>query len=133
MSNFDRMLVLAREPFVGYMPDDVRGLLKEPMPDVLLASLFACVANQTSCLLCDLDEGDNWTEYSYLVWEEIEEELIQRIYAILEREGKLVQRKSVGKYEKVRSFMERNGFCCSSGWWVPMDSTKGNAEMSPGS
>lgn len=45
MSNFDRMLVLTQEPFVGYMPDDVRGLLKEPMLDVLLASLFACVAN----------------------------------------------------------------------------------------
>lgn len=74
MSNFDRMLVLTQEPFVGYMPDDVRGLLKEPMLDVLLASLFACVANQISCLLWDLDEGDNWAEYSYLVWEQIEEE-----------------------------------------------------------
>lgn len=126
MSNFDRMLVLTQEPFVGYMPDDVRGLLKEPMLDVLLASLFACVANQISCLLWDLDEGDNWAEYSYLVWEQIEEELIQQIYAILEREGKLVQRKSVGKYEKVRSFMERNGLCCPSGWWVRMDSAQEN-------
>lgn len=95
MNTYDSMLVLTEEPFIGYMPADVSTLLTEPIPDALLARLFACVDNQVTSLFCDLDEGDKWTEYSFWEWREILTELMERIYAILESEGKTGQQKSL--------------------------------------
>lgn len=124
MNGYDSTLVLTKEPFTGYMPADVHSLLKEPIPDELLAKLFACVDNQATSLFCDLDEGDQWTEYAFWEWREIMEELIERICTILESETG--QRRLDRKHAEVHPFMERNGFHCASGWWVRMDSIQEN-------
>lgn len=124
MSVYDSILTLSEGPFTGYMPVDVRALLNEQIPDALLASLFACVDNHATSLFCDLDEGDQWTEYAFWEWREIMEELIERICAILESETD--QRELVRKYAEVHPFMKRNGFHCTSGWWVQMDSIQEN-------
>lgn len=52
------------------------------------------------------------------------EELIERICAILESETD--QRELVRKYAEVHPFTKRNGFHCTSGWWVQMDSIQEN-------
>lgn len=122
MSIYDGMLILTEEPFTGYMPADVRTLLKEQIPDAQLARAFACVHNHATSLLCNLDEGDQWMEYAFWEWQEILEELIDQICAILESENSL--HPLVRKHAEVHPFMKRNGFHCPSGWWIRMDSVQ---------
>jgi len=124
MSIDQSMLVLTKEPFVGYMPKDICALISGEISEENLALAFVCVSNKTGSLFCELDEGDEWVLYAYHAWEEVHEQLMEMIFAILIKEGSLREIPATGKYYALNPFMERNGYHCLSGWWVPKENEK---------
>lgn len=115
------MLVLTKEPFAGYMPKDVCKLIDGEISEETLATLFARVSNKTGILFCELDEGDKWARYAFHAWEEVHEQLMDKIFGILIEEGLVKEEPLTGKYNVLMPFMERNGYHCPSGWWVPVE------------
>ena len=128
MSIDQSMLVLTKEPFVGYMPKDICALISSEISEKNLALVFACVSNKAGSLFCELDEGDEWVRYAFHAWDEVQERLMEMIFAVLIEEGRISKVPDTGKYYALKPFMERNGYSCPSGWWVPKDN-----EKSPGS
>ena len=124
MSIDQSMLVLTKEPFVGYMPKDICALISGEISEENLALAFVCVSNKTGSLFCELDEGDEWVSYAFHAWDEVREQLMEMIFAILIKEGSLREIPATGKYYALKPFMERNGYNGLSGRWV---------EKSPGS
>ena len=118
-------LILTREPFVGYMPDDVRLYLSAYPDDRTLANAMAEVWNQAGRLGHELDEtDDHWTEYAYWEWQELMRELIATVTA---RMALAVQR-GEASYDLtkhgiwlIEQFMLRNGYYNGTGWWCEQE------------
>ena len=118
----ENTLILTTEPFVGFMPVDMRAWLKTHSADADLAAALAEVSNRTSMLGHELDEVDDpWLDYAHEAWWEVEQELYGLILSSmrhamdggeahydLEREG---------RYYRVLPFMEKNGYVGGTGWW----------------
>ena len=121
MSTDQSMLVLTKEPFVGYMPQDVRALIDGDIPEKTLALLFARVSNKSGILFSELDEDDKWARYAFHEWEEVHDQLMEKIFGILIEEGVVYEVPTAGKYNALAPFMERNGYHCPAGWWVPIE------------
>ena len=121
MGTDQSMLVLTKEPFAGYMPKDVTKLIDGEMSEETLATLFARVSNKTGILFCELDEEDQWARYAFHEWEEVHDQLMEKIFEILIGEGLVKEVPLTGKYYVLMPFMERNGYHCPSGWWVPKE------------
>ena len=115
MGTDQSMLVLTKEPFAGYMPKDVTKLIDGEMSEETLAMLFARVSNKTGILFCELDEEDQWARYA------VHDQLMKKIFGILIGEGLVKEAPLTGKYNVLMPFMERNGYHCPSGWWVPKE------------
>ena len=117
-------LILTKEPFVGFMPADLRAWLQDHNEDVDLAVALAEVNNHTGHLGHELDEtDDHWLVYAYEEWWEVEKELYDQIIcsmkqANLNGEASYDLEKE-GLYNIVKPFMEKNGFRDGSGWWIP--------------
>ena len=80
MSVDQSMLVLTKEPFVGYMPKDIRALISGEISEENLALAFVCVSNKAGSLFCELDEGDEWVRYAFHAWNEVQEQLMEMIF-----------------------------------------------------
>lgn len=84
-----------------------------------LANAFCVADNQYWSIAVDMDEEEKeYHQYEKLLkeWGSVRERLTQRIIEIMESEGINVSDK--GQTEVVISFMERNGFLYSDGWWL---------------
>ena len=117
-------LVLTKEPFIGYMPKDIYALISDEISEENLALVFVCVANKTGSLFCELDEGNEWARHAFHAWDKIHEQLMEMIFAVLIEEGCISEVPVTGKYYALKPFMERNGYHCPSGWWVPKENEK---------
>ena len=118
-------LILTKEPFVGYMPNDVRQYLTEHPDDRALANAMAEVWNQAGILGHELDEtDDHWIEYAFWEWQELEHELFAAITARMEMANQCgeapydLTKKGIWLIEQ---FMLRNGYYNGSGWWCKQE------------
>ena len=113
-------LILTREPFVGFMPADVRSWLQDHGDDRNLATAFAEVSNKTGCLGHELGETDDpWITYAYEEWRELYQEIHRQVLAAIGREN--MDRFNPGGYRFAEPFMEKNGYRDGSGWWIPIE------------
>ena len=73
-------LILTTEPFVGFMPEDLRSWLRVYDGDGNLAQALAAVSNHTGDLGHELGESeDYWLLYAYDAWSELEKEICEAI------------------------------------------------------
>ena len=115
--------MLINEPWVGFIPDDVRAWLDTHQTQADLADAFAVVSGQHTILLHLLDEiRDHWLDEAYDNWSELCDDLYQRIVSILaddnDRLGTGYVTTGIGKHYIVKPFMERNGYIDGHGWWT---------------
>ena len=119
----ENTLILTFEPFLGFMPDDLRSWLLAHHEDSDLAAALAEVHNHVGLLGHELDEvDDNWLFYAFDAWWELEKELYDLIITSMrqtnlrgETNYNLDQK---GLHYLVEPFMEKNGYCDGSGWWI---------------
>ena len=127
MANYPRnTLILTTEPFVGFMPADLRAWIAEHSSDPYLAMALAEVHNHVGILGHELDDvDDHWLVYAYEAWWDVEKELYELIIASMCRsnqQGKTTYNLSQpGLHWLVKPFMEKNGFRDGTGWWVPTE------------
>ena len=119
-------MILTTEPFVGFMPADLRAWITEHSSDQNLAMALAEVHNRVGILGHELDEtDDHWLIYAYEAWWEVEKELYDLIVASMRhsnQQGKTNYNLSqTGLHWLVKPFMEKNGFRDGTGWWVQTD------------
>ena len=119
----ENYLIIDKEPFVGYMPNDIRNWMIEHNQESDIACAMMIVHNKAGMLmhLCD-ESNDPWIDYAFEEWYGIETELVERIRAILSVENKTKgtnhARDGIGTYYMVKPIMERNGYRDSAGWWI---------------
>ena len=119
----ENTLILDVDPFVGFMPNEVRAWLEVHTDEVSLATALAAVHNQVGSLFHELDDSnDPWIIYSFESWRELEEELYESIFNIMaesnRRGNTLYDLNQQGWYFKAKPFMEKNGFIAGAGWWI---------------
>ena len=125
MSLPNNTLILTKEPFVGFMPADLRIWLRGHNKDADLAVALAEVNNHTGRLGHELDEvNDHWLVYAYEEWWKLEKELYDLVISSM-RQANLrgeanYDLERIGLYNIVKPFMEKNGFRDASGWWVSL-------------
>ena len=124
MANYPRnTLILTTEPFVGFMPTDLRAWIAEHSSDPDLAVALAEVHNHVGILGHELDDvDDHWLIYAYEAWWDVEKELYDLIIASMRRSNRRGETdynlSQSGLHWLVKPFMERNGFRDGTGWWV---------------
>lgn len=116
-------LILTTDPFVGFMPADLRDWITMHNTDPDLALALAEVHNHVGILGHELDEmDDHWLLYAFEAWWEVEKELYDLIVASMRhsnQQGKTTYNLSQpGLHWLVKPFMEKNGFRDGTGWWV---------------
>lgn len=119
----ENTLILTTEPFVGFMPSDLRMWLTDHNTDADLASALAEVNDHAGLLGHELDEvEDRWLLYAFEAWCEVELELYDLIFESMKQSNQRGETKynltQEGLYYRVKPFMERNGYQDGSGWWV---------------
>ena len=119
----NNLLILTKEPFVGFMPDDVREWLQAHTSEHELAVAFAHVDNKVSQLMhaCQ-DEDDYWADYSFEKWYDLLKELEGRIRSILKERNGLLSSKN-GIRCIIVPFMLAHGYRDGSGWWIPIENS----------
>ena len=119
----DNLLILTKEPFVGFMPNDAREWLQAHTSEHELAVAFAHVDNKASQLVyaCQ-DEDDYWADYSFEEWYDLSKELESKIRSVLKERNELLSTKSGSRYLLV-PFMLSHGYRDGSGWWLPIENS----------
>lgn len=122
----ENTLILTTEPFVGFMPSDLRAWLADHNTDTDLASALAEVNDHVGLLGHELDEvEDRWLLYAYEAWWEVELELYDLIFDSMKRSNQRGETEynltQEGLYYRVKPFMERNGYRDGAGWWVKLE------------
>ena len=113
--------MLTEEPFVGFMPNDVREWLQTHTSEQEMAVAFAHVDNQTSRLMCaGQDDDDYWIDYAFEEWYELAKEVEGKIQSVLIARGEQPASNCGGHYILI-PFMARHGFRDGSGWWIPLE------------
>lgn len=118
----NNLLILTREPFVGFRPEDIRLWLKTNPTEANYALALSEVQFKVSDA-CDevCDVGDSW---SYLVldeWEELETVIVEYMQAVLLNENQSGAKHDLtmpGWRYRILPFMERNRYRDASGWWI---------------
>ena len=121
----ENTLIPTTEPFVGFMPLDLRAWLADHNTDKDLASALAEVNDHVGLLGHELDEVDDpWLIYAFEAWWEIELELYDLIFGSMKRSNQRGETdynlNQEGLYYRVKPFMERNGYRDGSGWWIKL-------------
>ena len=119
----ENTLILTVDPFVGFMPNELRAWLCEHTDDASLAAALAAVNNHTGCLGHDLGEvNDPWLLYAFEEWRVLEKDLYGIVFksmetAVLRGEADYDLTRE-GLYYKALQFMEKNGFRDGTGWYI---------------
>ena len=119
----ENTLILTSEPFVGFMPADLRSWLNAQDADSALAAALAVVSNHVIHLRHELGESnDPWLIYAFESWYEIELELYDMISKSMQQSNERGETNydlaQAGRHYRLIPFMEKNGFRDGSGWWV---------------
>ena len=115
-------LILEQDPFVGFMPDDIRNWLSLHSQDENIALAMMHVHNKVGRLMHESEEyNDAWADFAFMEWKELETEITETIIRLLESNtfGKRESPERAGTYYRIKPFMERNGYRDYSGWWIP--------------
>lgn len=116
------LLILTWEPFVGFMSDDVRRWLEEEPSEERLALALSTVEKKAAFVRDEVYEADDvWEEYAACEWEDLVEELVYRIEAMLIAENQSGANHDLSAREwrqRIVPFMQRNGYEDCSGWWI---------------
>ena len=116
------LLILTWEPFVGFMSDDVRRWLEEEPSEERLALALSMVEKKAAFVRDEVYEADDvWEEYAACEWEDLVEELVYRIEAMLIAENQSGANHDLtarGWRQRIVPFMQRNGYEDCSGWWI---------------
>lgn len=107
-------LILTKEPFVGFNPEDLTDWLNTNANDRDLAAALAATSNHTGLLGHELDEGDPWLRYAYEKWRIVENHLYEQIINRMGPQNGL----DTGRYDLIKPYMEANGYRDGSGWWI---------------
>lgn len=118
----DNLLILIREPFIGFRPEDIRLWLKNN-PD---ESNYALALSEVEIKVSDarnevFDVGDSWSYYALDEWEELESEIVEYMQSKLAHENQNGAQHNLTKQGwryQILPFMERNGYRDASGWWI---------------
>lgn len=122
----ENTLILTTDPFVGFMPADLKAWVKSHHADPELATALAEVNNHVGLLGHELDEVDDpWLVYAFEDWYELELELYELIFNSMRQSNQRGETNynldKEGLYYRVAPFMEKNGFQDGAGWWVKSD------------
>ena len=122
----ENTLILTAEPFVGFMPSDLRAWLTNHNSDADLACALAEVNDHAGLLGHELDEiEDRWLLYAYETWWEVELELYDLIFDSMKRSNQRGETEYNLTQEELyycfKPFMERNGYRDGAGWWVKLE------------
>ena len=113
-------LILDQEPFVGYMPNDLRSWLDKHHQEADIALAMMHVHNKLGMLMHECDTSkDAWLDYAYEEWYKLNSELILIIsdYMNTRHEQLSISPPFKGSHEMIKPFMIRYGFMDASGWW----------------
>lgn len=119
----ENTLILTTEPFVGFMPADLRNWLQRNSKDEDLAVAMTEVHNHVGCLGHELDESDDrWLTYVFEEWWALEKEICEMITGSM-RQANLSGEANYDLeqselYYLVKPFMEKNGYRDGHGWWI---------------
>ena len=117
----DTFLVLTQEPFIRFMPNDVREWLQIHTSEHELAVAFAHVSNQTTRLMCACQGvEDYWIDYTFEEWNELRIELENEILSVLKSRNE-PQTSVRGSHYIFVPFMAKHGYRDGHGWWVPCE------------
>lgn len=104
------------------MPDDVRRWLEEEPSEERLALALSTVEKKAAFVRDEVYEDDDvWEEYAACEWEDLVEELVHRIEAILIAENQSGANHDLtarGWRHRIVPFMQRNGYEDCFGWWI---------------
>ena len=115
------------EPFPHIVYLAVKERMEEGSTQAQLAEAYADVTAKCSAFHHELDDPDYVRVYdkvseSSAMWEELEEDLYDRIVGILKAENESHNAgyvlSGIGRHYIVKPFMERNGFRDGNGWWI---------------
>lgn len=114
------------EPFPDIVYLNLKSQISGSMSDSDLAAAYADASNKLGGLMHDLDDPDydyihEKVEQCFAMWQDLEEELYERIVSILRREneaGSCHVLSGIGTHYVVLPFMEKNGYRDGSGWWI---------------
>lgn len=115
--------VLTKEPWVGFIPEDVRAWLDTHQTQVDLADAFAVVSEQHSILPhLQTEIRDYWLDEAYDNWSELYDDLYQQIVSILSDDNERLETDyvttGIGRHYIAKPFIERNGYSDGHGWWT---------------
>lgn len=104
------------------MSDDVRRWLEEEPSEERLALALSMVEKKAAFVRDEVYEADDvWEEYAACEWEDLVEELVYRIEAMLIAENQSGANHDLtarGWRQRIVPFMQRNGYEDCSGWWI---------------
>ena len=114
------------EPFPDTVYIDIKNQISDNMSNADLASAYADVSNKLGGLMHELDDPDYFSvrgkvEQSFAMWQDLEEDLYDRIVSILRSENEAGSHHiltGLGTHFVVLPFMEREGYRDGSGWWI---------------
>lgn len=115
--------IMASEPHKNWTPEDLKEWLKENQTEFGLAMGICISGNKWVWYAHDCDDEDGAQFIPICdAWWDVYEELILKGIEILKKEnvsGVANHDLSVdGYYNKIKPFMERNGFIDGKGWWI---------------
>ena len=126
--DFKKIAIMATEPLMGYMPDQIREIASKYDSDEALAAIYASVSNKAGWIGHDIGEPENDEETNnrlkkeFNEWWTLEKELYAEIVCRLQKENVEKRTKHItsgkGMWFVVKPFMERNGFRDGAGWWI---------------
>ena len=112
--NHPPYLTLTREPFFGFMPEDVTRWLETHQADEDLALALSAVSRQTGMLMHLASEDDPWSDEAFERWEDVERALREDILARMRCSNAQgltsYALTGPGWYPILRPFMEKHGF-----------------------
>lgn len=118
----ENLLILTREPFVGFRPEDIRSWLKTNPTESNYAIALSEIQFKVSDARDDVfDVGDVWSYYVLDEWEKLETEIVEYMQDKLVGEnqnGAMHDLSKPGWRHRILPFMERNGYRDASGWWI---------------
>lgn len=116
----NNLLVLTREPFVGFRPDDVLQWVEQNPSEENLALSFSVVELKEAYVWGKYEDShDSWALYAAEDWRELREDLQEKIEKTLDS-GESSMNPAPSR-KRVCPYMERNGYRDASGWWIRIE------------
>lgn len=129
VENLTSCVVLCEEPLQGYTPKDVQKWIEEQgVTDQAIAAALAAVNGKVGWLDDELyDYNEESVEYKekseeyeswWALYNVLVEKIISRLKEMNRTKGTCYKTDDKGLHYIIEPFMEMNGYCNASGWWI---------------